>query len=117
MILNGVMFHYFLITLLFSILLFPLHTQAQTRTQKENDNVVNTKLERFFDINEDGWVSLYERGLMTTYHTFNWPLAKTKKMKKFDFNKNLMLEPFEYEQYLKWKKERKTDFKIIPTKQ
>jgi len=91
--------------------------QAKPRTAKEIDNVVNTKLERFFDLDKNKHVNLYERALINTHLIFGWPLAKTKKKKEFDYNDDNMLQPFEERRYLEWKKTRKPQFKILPTKE
>ena len=58
------------------------------------------KLEKFFDLNKDKVLSQYERMLVQTYRQLNWPLARTRLMKKFDQDKNKMLGPYEYQQYL-----------------
>ncbi|MBI2340001.1 MAG: hypothetical protein HYU99_06530 [Deltaproteobacteria bacterium] len=59
------------------------------------------RLERFFDLNKDKVLSVYERSLITTQQHFGWPLASSKKRKKFDANGDFMLQPYEYHLYKK----------------
>lgn len=62
-----------------------------------------SRSEKFFDLNEDGFLNLYERNLIVTHKRFGWPLAKTRKQRKFDLNHNHLLEPEELAQYQKEK--------------
>ncbi len=59
---------------------------------------------KHFDIDDDGYLNRYENSLYNTHKIFGYPLAKKKKQKPYDFNGDLMLQPFEMTMYLKDKK-------------
>ena len=72
------------------------------------------RLERFFDLNKDKLLSLYERNLITTQKHFGWPLASSKKRKKFDSNGDNILQPYEYHLYKKGQKNKDAQYKPVP---
>lgn len=55
--------------------------------------------EKFFDLDRNGSLNLYERALLDTHKRFGWKMATSRKKREFDFNQDHMLEPFEWEQY------------------
>lgn len=65
------------------------------------------KPEKFFDLDKNGWMNLYERSLLATYNRFHWEMADSKKKKKFDYNNDSLLGPQEWEMYKKSKKDKK----------
>lgn len=65
---------------------------------------VKNKIQKHFDINKDGYLNRYEFSLFQTEQHFNYPLVKKKKQKPYDFNGDLMLQPFELASYLRDKK-------------
>lgn len=71
---------------------------------------------KFFDIDKNGSLNLYEQNLFMTHKLFKWELADTKRKKEFDNNQNYMLEPFEWEQYQKAKEAQKRAFRPVKMK-
>jgi len=71
------------------------------------------KLTQFFDLDKNGVLNTYENSLIRTQLHFNWPLANTKTKKKFDYNKDYMLEPYEEAQYEKEISKHKIQFRGI----
>ena len=57
------------------------------------------KLVRFFDLDQDGKLNIYENKLVQTHLSTKWPLANTQEKKRFDYNNNWMLEPNEWAAY------------------
>lgn len=57
------------------------------------------KLQKHFDINDDGYNDFYERHLIKTHLLMGYPLAKKKKMLPYDLNYNMMLENDEFRAY------------------
>jgi len=86
----------FVLIVLIASLVQPSFVQAKIKAK--------SKVQKHFDINEDGYLSLYENELYKTHKHFKYPLAKKKKQKPYDFNGDLMLQPFEKKMYLKDKK-------------
>lgn len=70
--------------------------QSQSQSRK---HVRSPKAEHFFDLDKNGWLNSYERGLLTTYQRFGWKLANTRAKRKFDGNGDRMLSPYEWEKY------------------
>ena len=58
-------------------------------------------LERRFDLDRDGVLNRYEAGLMRTHLIYGWELADSKKKKKYDFDRDHLLNPMEYARYHK----------------
>ncbi|MBF0106610.1 MAG: hypothetical protein HQM16_14950 [Deltaproteobacteria bacterium] len=65
---------------------------------------VKNRTMKHFDRDKDGWLNRYENSLLTTHLKFGYDLVKKNKQKPYDFNHDLMLEPFEKKMYLKDKK-------------
>lgn len=57
------------------------------------------KLMRFFDLDLDGKLNMYEARLYQTHLIMKWPLANTQERKRFDYSNNWMLEPNEWAAY------------------
>ncbi|MBU0504387.1 MAG: hypothetical protein ABII18_01135 [bacterium] len=55
---------------------------------------------KHFDRNDDGYLNWHENKLYQTHLFFGYPLAKKKNQKPYDLNQDLMLQPFEMQQYL-----------------
>ncbi|MCP5464214.1 MAG: hypothetical protein H7A33_04225 [Deltaproteobacteria bacterium] len=62
---------------------------------------VKGKVMKHFDRDEDGVLNRYELSLYQTHKHFGYPLAKKKKQKPYDFNGDLMLQPYEEQLYNK----------------
>lgn len=65
---------------------------------------VKDRTQKHFDRDRDGYLNRYENALYQTHLRFGYPLAKKKKHKPYDFNGDLMLEPFEWQMFLTDKK-------------
>lgn len=112
------MVRYLIIIISLFTMLISFSADAKEKMRLFNFGMTSQKrLERFFDIDKNGWLSLYERNLIATHKRFGWPLANTKKKREFDFNSDYMLGPFEYETYLKSKKNRKARYRKVPIRQ
>ena len=66
-------------------------------------SLARTRTEHFFDIDKNGDINAYERGLINTYNRTRWRLARSRLQKKFDKNGDRMLDPREE---IAYKKER-----------
>lgn len=86
-----------------AIILSPM-THAFTSGITSSLTPVTNKTEKHFDVNKDKQLSPYERLLLRTHELKGYPLAKKKKMLPYDFNGDLMLEPFEEQKYRERKK-------------
>ena len=60
---------------------------------------VANKFERHYDTDGDGCLNFAERGRYRTHQILGWELADTKKKKKHDLNKDMMLNPYEWQKY------------------
>lgn len=60
---------------------------------------VTNRTQKHFDANRDGWLNRHENSLLTTHLRFGYPLVKKRKQRPYDFNGDLMLEPFEWQMY------------------
>lgn len=72
---------------------------AECRILLSSQVKVKGKVMKHFDQNKDGVLSPYENSLYKTQQHFGYKLAKKKKHKAYDFNGNLMLEPYEYQRF------------------
>lgn len=87
------------------IALFPTltHSRSLPIGTTSLTEVTNRK-EKHFDRNRDGFLSPYERGSLQTHLSRGYPLVRKNTQKPYDFDRDLMLEPFELSQYLADKK-------------
>lgn len=65
---------------------------------------VQSRKEKHFDRDRDGFLSPYERLSLQTHLSRGYPLVNKRTQKPYDFDHDLMLEPFEMSQYLADKK-------------
>ena len=97
-------------TILLSVLFLLSLSSSVFARQKRHEGpyssmfMTHTKQQRHFDIDDDGYLNRYEYSLYNTYTLFHYPLVKKKKQVPYDFNHDLMLQPFELQMYLRDKK-------------
>lgn len=84
-----------------SLLSFCLSQTAQARACPSSAPEVTNKIQKHFDSDKDRCLNRYEYSLYLTHRRFGWELAKKKNQRPYDFNHDLMLEPFEMQMYLK----------------
>lgn len=66
---------------------------------------------RFFDLDHNGTLNRHELALLQTKIRFDWELADSKSKQSFDWNKDHMLSPPEWERYKNATREEKLVFK------
>lgn len=99
------MFFQLIQILFFLSLLIPFNSfSSQSYCPPYCDSRVRTKFDKKFDFDRNGFISPYERALMTTHHLFGWKPVTKDKMKLYDHNKDNLLDPIEWAQYENRKK-------------
>lgn len=86
-----------------SVLSHSIKVQRLYAARSAKSPTSSRSLERRFDLDKDGVLSRYEAGLMRTHLLYGWELADSKKKKKYDLDRDHLLNPLEFARYHKAK--------------